>query len=58
MDEGPVKTDSSRFISLSGDSLSNGPQHRTMNAKEWMGGAGIILILTVSLFFLFNIRSQ
>lgn len=57
MDERPVKPDSSLFITSKEDSLTMAAPVR-IKTKEWIGGVTIVLVLSLSLILLFNLRSR
>jgi hypothetical protein len=58
MDERLSTADSSRFSTSISDSTVKAKSLQPMKTKEWAAGISIILVLSISLFLLFNIRSQ
>lgn len=59
MDENQLKPDSNLLVqNLALDSLANLPRQRDARTKDYIAGASIILVLSITLFLLFNLRTK
>jgi len=59
MDENQLKPDSNLLVqNLASDSLANLPGQRDARAKDYIAGVSIILVLSITLFLLFNLRTK
>jgi len=59
MDENQLKPDSNLLVrNLTSDSLVNLPGQRDARTKDYIAGVSIILVLSITLFLLFNLRTK
>jgi hypothetical protein len=59
MDENQLKPDSNLLVhNLASDSLANLPGQRDARTKDYIAGVSIILVLSITLFLLFNLRTK
>jgi len=59
MDENKLKPDSNLLVqNLASDSLANLPGQRDARTKDYIAGVSIILVLSITLFLLFNLRTK
>jgi hypothetical protein len=58
MDEKQIKPDSNLVQTLASDSLGNLRVQRDARTKDYIAGVSIILVLSITLFLLFNLRTK
>jgi len=58
MDEKQIKPDSNLVQTLASDSLASLRVKRDARTKDYIAGVSIILILSITLFLLFNLRTK
>jgi hypothetical protein len=58
MDEKQIKPDSNLVQTLASDSLASLRVQRDARTKDYIAGVSIILILSITLFLLFNLRTK
>jgi hypothetical protein len=58
MDERTLRADSSIFGSTMPDSIAIPQAQKSMDKKEWISGITIVLVFSITLLLLFNLRSR